>query len=207
MNVIYERCAGLDVHKKTVTTCVLLAQPSGRPVKVVQTFATMTADLRALRTWLQQQRVTHVAMESTGVYWKPVWNLLEDAFGLLLVNPAHMKAVPGRKTDVKDAEWIADLLQHGLLQGSFVPKRDDRELRELTRYRASLVRERSAEVNRLQKTLEGANIKLGDVVSDVTGVSARAMLDALVGARPTRRRWPSWPCGNCARNGRYWPAR
>src|SRR6478735_8959861 len=161
MNVIYERCAGLDVHKKTVTTCVLLAQPSGRPVKVVQTFATMTADLRALRTWLQQQQVTHVAMESTGVYWKPVWNLLEDAFGLLLVNPAPMKAVPGRKTDVKDAEWIADLLQHGVLQGSFVPKR-------------------SAEVNRLQKTLEGDNIKLGDVVSDVTGVSAQAMLSAMV---------------------------
>lgn len=180
MNVIYERCAGLDVHKKTVTACVLLAQPTGRPVKAVQTFATMTADLLALGAWLQDQQVTQVAMESTGVYWKPVWNLLEEAFALLLVNPAHMKAVPGRKTDVKDAEWIADLLQHGLLQGSFVPKRDDRELRELTRYRASLVRERSAEVNRLQKTLEGANIKLGDVVSDVTGVSARAMLDALV---------------------------
>lgn len=180
MNVIYERCAGLDVHKKTVTACVLLAQPGDRPVKTVQTFPTMTADLRALRAWLLQQQVTHVAMESTGVYWKPVWNLLEDAFTLLLVNPAHMKAVPGRKTDVKDAEWIADLLQHGLLRASFVPKRDDRDLRELTRYRASLVRERSAEVNRLQKTLEGANIKLGDVVSDVTGVSARAMLDALV---------------------------
>ena len=180
MNVVYERCAGLDVHKKTVTACVLIAQAGGQPAKTVQTFATMTADLLALREWLHAQQVTHVAMESTGVYWKPVWNLLEDDFALLLVNPAHMKAVPGRKTDVKDAEWIADLLQHGLLRGSFVPRRDDREVRELTRYRASLVRERSAEVNRLQKTLEGANLKLGDVVSDVTGVSARAILDALL---------------------------
>lgn len=180
MNVIHERCAGLDVHKKSVTACVLIAQPGDRPITTVQTFATMTADLVRLRDWLVSERVEQVAMESTGVYWKPVWNLLEDTVSLLLVNPAHMKAVPGRKTDVKDAEWIADLLQHGLLRASFVPGRDDRELRELTRYRASLVRERSAEVNRLQKTLEGANIKLGDVVSDVTGVSARAMLDALV---------------------------
>ena len=180
MDVMYERCCGLDVHKKNVTACVLIARTGQRPVKQVRTFDTMTADLLQLRDWLEAERVTHVAMESTGVYWKPVWNVLEDAFTLLLVNPAHMKALPGRKTDVKDAEWIADLLQHGLLRGSFVPKREERELRELTRYRSSLTRDRSAQVNRLQKTLEGANIKLGSVVSDITGVSARAILVALL---------------------------
>ena len=180
MDLLHERCCGLDVHKKSVTACVLIAQSGEAPIKEIRTFTTMTADLLALRKWLLGQQVTHVAMESTGVYWKPVWNLLEDDVTLLLVNPAHMKAVPGRKTDVKDAEWIADLLQHGLLQGSMVPPRDQRELRELTRYRSKLVRERSAEVNRLQKTLEGANIKLGSVVSDVTGVTARAILNALV---------------------------
>jgi transposase len=180
MNVIHARCCGVDVHKRSVTACVVLARPGEPPSKEVRTFETMTDDLLRLGDWLAERGVTHVAMESTGVYWKPLWNLLEAAFTLLLVNPAHMKAVPGRKTDVKDAEWIADLLQHGLLQGSFVPKRPERELRELTRYRSTLVRERSAEVNRLQKTLEGANIKLGSVVSDVTGVSARAILDALV---------------------------
>ena len=180
MDVLHERCCGLDVHKKSVTACVLIAQPGGTSIKEIRTFATMTADLLALRNWVLEQQVTHVAMESTGVYWKPVWNLLEDDVSLVLVNPAHMKAVPGRKTDVKDAEWIADLLQHGLLQGSMVPPRDQRELRELTRYRSRLVQERSAEVNRLQKTLEGANIKLGSVVTDVTGVTGRAILAALV---------------------------
>lgn len=179
MDVLHERCCGLDVHKKSVTACVLIAQPGGTSIKEIRTFTTMTADLLELRKWLRSLQVTHVAMESTGVYWKPVWNLLEDDVTLLLVNPAHMKAVPGRKTDVKDAEWIADLLQHGLLQGSMVPPRDQRELRELTRYRSRLVQERSAEVNRLQKTLEGANIKLGSVVSDVTGVTGRAILAAL----------------------------
>lgn len=180
MNVVYERCCGLDVHKKTVTACLLIARPDGGSIKTIRTFATMPADLVSLRDWLVGERVARVAMESTGVYWKPVWNLLEEALELRLVNPAHMKAVPGRQTDVKDAEWIADLLQHGLLQGSFVPERAERELRELTRYRSSLSRMRTAEVNRLQKVLEGANIKLGSVVSDVTGVSARAILDALV---------------------------
>ena len=141
---------------------------------------TMTADLLELADWLEAGGVTHVAMESTGVYWKPIWNLLESRFTLLLVNAGHIKAVPGRKSDVRDAEWIADLLRHGLLRASFVPDRPARELRELTRYRSALVRERTAEVNRLQKTLEGANIKLGRVVSDVMGVSARAMLRELV---------------------------
>src|SRR5215210_8346948 len=141
----------------------------------------MTEDLLALSDWLAEANCTHVAMESTGVYWKPLWNLLEDGFELLLVNPRHIKAVPGRKTDVTDCEWIADLLRHGLLRGSFVPDRPRRELRELTRYRTSLVQERSAEVNRLQKTLEGANIKLGDVATDIMGLSSRQMLAALAG--------------------------
>src|SRR5215210_1136938 len=140
----------------------------------------MTEDLLALSDWLAEANCTHVAMESTGVYWKPLWNLLEGSFELLLVNARHMKAVPGRKTDVKDCEWIADLLRHGLLKSSFVPERTQRELRELTRYRTALVRERSSEVNRLQKTLEGANIKLGAVASNVVGVSGRQILNELV---------------------------
>lgn len=180
MDVIYDRCCGLDLHKRFVTACRIVPGPDGRPTKETRTFATMTGDLLALGDWLATGGVTHVAMESTGVYWKPVWNLLEDCFTLLLVNAAHVKVVPGRKRDVGDAEWLADLLRHGLLRPSFVPDRPARELRELTRYRSSLVRERTAEVNRLHKTLEGANIKLGSVVSELTGVSARAMLQDLV---------------------------
>jgi transposase len=179
MEVLYDRCCGLDLHKRSLTACALTPGAGGRPTKEVRTFGTMTADLEALATWLGERGVTHVAMESTGVYWKPIWNVLEGRFTLLLVNAAHVKAVPGRKTDVGDAAWLADLLRHGLLRGSFVPDRAERELRELTRYRSSLVRERTAEVNRLQKTLEGANIKLASVVSDVTGASARAMLEGL----------------------------
>ena len=180
IEVMYPRCCGLDVHKKFVTACVLGVTATGTGTRTVREFSTMTADLLRLSDWLADEGVTQVAMESTGVYWKPVWNLLEGQCEQVLVNPAHMKAVPGRKTDVKDAEWIADLLQHGLLRASFVPARPERELRELTRYRTQQVRVRAAEVNRLQKTLEGANIKLGNVVSDVTGVSATAMLEALV---------------------------
>jgi transposase len=141
----------------------------------------MLADLRALAAWLAAEQVTHVAMESTGVYWKPIWNVLEDRFTLLLVNPGHVKAVPGRKTDVKDAEWLADLLRHGLVRGSFVPEPEQRELRDLTRLRTVRVRARAAEVNRLLKTLEGTNVKLGAVVSEIDGVSARAMLAAILG--------------------------
>ena len=148
--------------------------------KQTRTFGTMTEDLQALADWLEEVGCTHVAMESTGVYWKPVYNLLEDRFQLLLVNPEQIKAYARPKTDVRDAEWIADLLRHGLLKGSFVPTREQRELRELTRYRASLIRERAAEMNRLQKVLEGANIKLGSVVSNINGQSARAMLEQLV---------------------------
>jgi transposase len=147
---------------------------------MVRTFGTMTDELLALADWLAAEGITHVAMEATGSYWKPIWNLLESSFDLLLANAQHIKAVPGRKTDVKDAEWIADLLRHGLLRPSFVPDRAQRELRELTRYRTSLVQERAAEASRLQKTLEGANLKLGDVASNVLGRSARAMLEPLV---------------------------
>src|SRR5437879_2850309 len=173
MEVVNERCCGLDVHKQTVVAC-LIAPGSGRQAhNEIRTFGTMTADLLELADWLNASQVTHVAMESTGVYWKPIWNLLEDQVELLLVNAHHVKQVPGRKTDVKDCEWLADLLRHGLLRARFVPDRPQRELRELTRYRTSLVRERAAEINRLQKTLEGANIKLGDVATDVVGVSGR----------------------------------
>lgn len=181
MEVVYERCCGLDVHKRTVVACLIVPGDDGKPRKEIRTFETLTDDLLKLSDWLSAHRVTHVAMESTGVFWKPIWNLLEgDERVLLLVNARHVKAVPGRKTDVRDCEWLADLLRHGLLRGSFVPDRDQRELRELTRYRTSLVREHTAEVNRLQKTLEGANIKLAGVATDIMGKSGREMLAALV---------------------------
>jgi transposase len=180
VEVVYERCCGLDLHKQTVVACLIVPGPDTVPRKQVRTFGTMTDDLLQLADWLTAGGCTHVAMESTGVYWKPIYNLLEGSFELLLVNARHIKQVPGRKTDVRDCEWIADLLQHGLLRASFVPDRPQRELRELTRYRTALIRERAAEVNRLQKTLEGANIKLSSVATDVLGVSGRQMLTALV---------------------------
>jgi transposase len=181
MEVVYPRCCGLDVHKRTVVACLIVPGADGQPHKEIRTFETLTDDLLQLADWLAEQGVTHVAMEATGVYWKPVWNLLEgNDVTLLLVNAAHIKAVPGRKTDVRDCEWIADLLRHGLLRGSYVPDRPQRELRELTRYRTSLIRERTAEVNRLQKTLEGANIKLAAVATDVLGKSGREILAELV---------------------------
>lgn len=176
MQVLFERCCGLDVHKKSVTACAIT--PEG---KEIQTFGTMTGDIIALVDWIKSKGCSHVAMESTGVYWKPLYNLLEvEQIETLVVNAKHIKAVPGRKTDVKDAEWIADLLRHGLLKGSFIPGRDQRELRELVRYRRSLINERSREVNRLQKVLEGCNVKLSSVASDITGVSAKAMLKAII---------------------------
>lgn len=175
MRVVHERCAGLDIHKKTVVACALT--PEGRQVR---TFPTVTQDLLALLEWLQELGCRVVAMESTGVYWKPVYNLLESAeFESMVVNAKHIKAVPGRKTDVKDAEWIAELLQHGLLRPSFIPERPQRELRELVRYRRSVVQERAREVTRLQKVLEGANLKLGCVASDVLGRSGRDILSAI----------------------------
>jgi transposase len=175
MEVVHPRCSGLDVHKKTVVACVMVP---GR--KEVRTFGTVTAELLRLSDWLQSEGVTTVAMESTGVYWKPVFNVLETTgLELLVVNAQHIKAVPGRKTDVKDAEWIADLLRHGLVRASFIPGRPQRELRELVRYRKTVVEQRSHLVQRMQKLLEGANIKLSDVASDIVGVSGTAMLRAL----------------------------
>jgi transposase len=181
MEVLFPRSAGLDVHKKSVTACVVT--PEGRETR---TFPTMMRDLLKLGDWLVTKRVTHVAMESTGVYWKPIYNVLEGYdLTLLLANAERVKNVPGRKTDVKDAEWIADLMRHGLLQASFIPERGWRETRELTRHRRKLVQQRAATVNRIQHVLEGANIKLASVASDVMGVSGRAMIEAMIGGANT----------------------
>jgi transposase len=180
MDLLYPSCAGLDVHKETVVACTRRLGAKGKVRQQTRTFGTMTGQLLELADWLGEQGVTHVAMESTGVYWKPIWNLLEGQFEILLVNAQHIKQVPGRKTDVKDAEWIAQLLQHGLLRGSFVPGTPQRELRELTRQRRQLIQARAAVANRIQKVLEDANIKLASVATDVLGVSGRAMLEALV---------------------------
>jgi transposase len=180
MEIVYERCCGLDVHKRTVVACRIVPGAAGMPSKEIRTFGAMTRDLLALADWLGNAGCTHVAMESTGVFWKPIYNLLEGQFELLVVNAAHIKAFPGRKTDVRDAEWIAELLRHGLLRASFIPDRPQRELRELTRYRTTLVQERATAVNRLQKVLEGANIKLASVATDVVGKSGREILQALV---------------------------
>lgn len=175
MQVMYERCAGLDVHKKTVVACVVT--PTEQEIR---TLSTMTIDFLALSDWLLAYGCTHVAMESTGDYWTPVFNMLEGSFEVLLVNAQHVKAVPGRKTDVKDAAWLAELLQHGLLRASFIPPVAQRELRDLTRYRSTFIRERVTLINRVQKLLEDANIKLAAVASDIMGVSGRAMLAALL---------------------------
>jgi transposase len=180
MEVVHDRCCGLDVHKRFVAACLITPGPDGAVQKSHRTFGTMTEDLLALADWLGAAGCTHVAMESTGVYWKPVYNVLEDQCTVLVVNAQHLKQVPGRKTDVRDAEWIADLLRHGLVRGSFVPPRGQRELRDLTRTRTTLVREGARIANRIQKVLEDANIKLGDVASDVLGASGRAMLQAMV---------------------------
>lgn len=178
--MLHERCCGLDIHKKGVVACLMVSGPKGTAKKQIRPFGTMTEDILAMGDWLEGACCTHVAMESTGVYWKPIFNLLESKFTLLLVNAQHIKAVPGRKTDVRDAEWIADLLRHGLLNASFVPNREGRELRELIRFRTARVREHTAEVNRLQKVLEGGNIKLASVASNVNGRSAREMLGELL---------------------------
>lgn len=176
VQVVYERCCGMDVHKRTVVACVITGKE-----RQTRSFGTMTADLLALADWLVAKGCTHVAMESTGVYWKPVYNLLEDTgLHVLVVNAHHIKAVPGRKTDMKDAEWIAELLRHGLVRGSYIPDRPHRELREFVRYRKTLTQQRANEVNRIQKVLEGANIKLASVATNILGVSGRAMLEAMV---------------------------
>jgi len=180
MQVMVERCCGLDVHQETVVACVLVGAPGFRPQKEVRTFRTMTRELEALRDWLKAMGVTHVGMESTGVYWRPVYAVLEGHFELIVGNARHIRNVPGRKTDVKDAEWIANLVRHGLIAKSFVPPRPLRELRDLLRYRRKLTESQAAERNRLLRLLETANIKLASVATDVFGVSGQAMLKALI---------------------------
>lgn len=180
MQVLIERGCGLDVHQATVVACLFLVGKDGRVQKQMRTFGTTTRELVNLREWLLRNGCTHLAMESTGVYWKPVYMILEGALEIVVANAQHVKKVPGRKTDVKDAEWLADLLCHGLLRSSFVPPKPIRELRDLTRYRRKLVQSQAAERNRLLKLLESANIKLASVASDVFGVSGRLMLRALI---------------------------
>ena len=180
MEMILTCCAGLDVHKKTVVACIRRQGEDGQVHQESRTFGTMTAELLALSDWLDAEGVRKVAMESTGVYWKPIFNLLEGRFEVVLVNAQHLKYVPGHKTDVKDAEWIAELLQYGLLKASFIPELEIRELRELTRQRTEMVRDRVAVANRIQKVLEDANIKLASVASDVLGVSGLAMIRAII---------------------------
>jgi len=185
MDIVHTHCAGLDVHKKTVVAAIIVPEPNRGLYKETRSFGTMTADLLTLSDWLMEHNVTHVAMESAGEYWKPIFNILENNFEVLLVNAQHIKAVPGHKTDVKDSEWIAELLRHGLLKASFVPPLGQRELRELTRYRSTFVKERATLVNRIHKALESANIKLASVATDVTGVSGRAILQALLEGKST----------------------
>lgn len=183
MEVVHERCAGLDVHKKTVTACRIIPHQIEGWQREIRTFKTMTADLLDLADWLASAGITHVAIESTGVYWKPIFNILESQFQVLLTNAQHVKYVPGHKTDVKDAQWLAELLQHGLLKASFIPSAPQRALRDLVRYRTQLIQERSREINRLQKVLEDSNLKIGSVVSDVLGASSRDMLTAIIGGQ------------------------
>jgi transposase len=180
MRIEYERCCGLDVHKETVVACVIVPDATGKAAKEICTFRTMTESLRSLSTWLRAQEVTHVAMESSGVYWKPIFNILEGDFEIVVVNAEQIKKTPGHKTDVSDAEWIADLLRHGLLRGSFIPSAQQRAWRDLTRYRTRLVDERTSEVNRLHKVLQDANLKLASVATDVMGVSGRLILQHLL---------------------------
>jgi transposase len=185
MRAIYARVAGLDVHKKIIVACIQIMLTDGSWQVEKRNFGTMTADLLMLSDWLLSHEISHVAMESTGEYWKPVFNILENNFEVIIVNAQHISKVPGRKTDQSDAEWIAELMQYGLLKASFIPPLGQRELRELTRYRSTFVRERATLANRVQKALESANIKLASVASDVLGVSGRAMLNALIEGKAT----------------------
>jgi transposase len=181
MEVLYADCAGLDVHKDSVVACARHTH-DGNVSREVRTFKTTTADLMALSAWLSAQGCTHIVMEATGVYWKPVWHILSDGeFELALANAAHVKNVPGRKTDVNDATWLADLMAHGLIRGSFVPGEQTQEMRNVLRMRKQFVRERGSHIQRLQKTLEDANIKLDSVITDITGLSGRRMIEALIG--------------------------
>lgn len=180
METILQCCAGLDVHKESVEACVRRIEPSGQIHQQTRHWGTMTGDILMMADWMAAQGVTHVAMESTGVFWKPIFNILEGRFKVLLVNARHLKQVPGRKSDVRDCQWIGQLLQHGLLKGSFIPPLPQRELRDLTRHRTQLVEEKTRTSNRIEKVLQDANIKLGSVVSEVMGVSGRAMIEALI---------------------------
>ena len=187
MEVLYPRCCGLDVHKSSITACVLLAR-AGKPQKHIRRFGSTTRELLELVAWLREFGVEHVAMESTGVYWKPVWNVLEGHCQIVLANAQHIKAVPGRKTDTKDCQWIAELLQHGLLRASYIPSVMIRDLRDLTRARTSLSQEHSRIASRIQKVLEDANIKLASVASNALGKSGRAMLEAIIGGEESPER-------------------
>lgn len=176
MDVIYKRCCGIDIHKNMIMACVIMNRK-----KEIRKFGTMTDDILELATWLKDIKCEVIAMESTGVYWKPIYNILETQdIPIIVVNAQHIKAVPGRKTDVKDAEWIADLVKHGLVKASYIPKREQRELREITRYRQELVNERARELNRIQSVLEGANIKLSSVITDISGKTGMNILKALI---------------------------
>lgn len=177
MEVVYERCCGIDVHKNMLMVCIF----TGVRKKEIREFGTMTEDIQQLADWIKETNCQVAAMESTGVYWKPVYNILEgEGIELIVVNAQHIKAVPGRKTDVKDAEWIADLVRHGLVKPSFVPSREQRELREMVRYRNEIVNERARELNRIQAVLEGANIKLSSIVTDISGKSSMEILRAII---------------------------
>src|SRR5947207_9087651 len=195
MEIAYPCCTGLDVHKKDVKACLTTTQQDGQVCKEIRVYSTKTEDLLCMRDWLKEEGCTCIAMEATGVYSKPIYNLLEGHFQLLVVNPQYVKALRGHKTDVKDAEWIADLFRLGMLKASFIPSAEQRELRELTRYRTRLVEERAREVNRLQKTLEDTNIKLGDVVSDVMGKAARLILQAMANGETDPHRLASFAVG------------
>jgi transposase len=180
MEAIIERCCGIDVHNKTIAACLIVGKPHEKPKTTIKTFSTMTKDLLACKDWLESEGCTHVALESTGVYWKPVFNILEGSMEVILANARHIKKVPGRKTDVQDCEWIAQLLRCGLIKASFIPPKPIRELRDLTRYRKKLIQQRSSELNRIQKFLEDANIKLSSVLTDINGVSAQSMIEHLI---------------------------
>ena len=188
MQVVHERCAGLDVHKKSIYAGVISLDKEGKKYREIGSFGAVTAELLGLADWLKQHGVTHVAMEATGVYWRPVWAVLEGQFELLLVNPHHVKAMPGRKTDAKDCEWLADLLQHGLVRGSFVPPTEIQDLRDLTRYRVELTQSQNRVSNRIQKVLEQANIKLSSVASDTLGVSGQLMIEAIIAGEDNAER-------------------
>jgi transposase len=195
MDVVFERCAGIDVHKRMLVVCRRTVDAAGHPLAQTRTFGTTTGDVLRMSDWLAEGECTHVGIESTGDFWKPIFNVLEGVFEVWLLNAQHIKAVPGRKTDVKDAQWIAELLAHGLVRPSFIPPREQRDLRDLTRYRVSFVRERATLVNRVQKLLEGANLKLCSVLTDVMGVSGRAILSALLAGETDAQTLAELACG------------